>query len=396
MLILLFPYKFNAHFSKKYQVEKLKKKLKGKFEIHDISNIISKKQVKNSIDQRYKSAIIFNKISHWDLYMKKKILNEKIYVINIIHENSFKSFYINYLLYKYKVKIIKITSQEVYIPKVRIYIFSRILKIFKLLLFTPSRFFFSLKNLLIKKLIFLLRYEELFITLSGSASKNYLMPIGNRAKKINFIDFHASDYSNYLLNKKKIKKKKNYVVFIDIKAPAFPGDDVILGNPIKYDLEKWYKDLNYFLINVEQIFNIKVIIIPHPSVRNLKNIYYDPKISVSHDIDATNKLVPNSKFVIVNGATTAVSYCIIYNKPVTLIYSDQVKKFNPDMFSETKSLAKILSTKIININKIIKKKNFSLKINSKRYDNYKFNYLTSKNIQKINNLDILKQIVSKP
>jgi hypothetical protein len=328
--------------------------------------------------------------------MKKKISeNRKIYVINIIHLNSFRSLYIHYLLYKYKVNIIKITSPEVFAPSYSNTIFIKLSNIIKSLLFNQSRLYFIAKKIIIKKLILFLKYEKLFVTLCGSKSKNLLMPLENNAKKIKFIDFHASDYANYLSNKKEKKiKNKNYVIFLDLKAPAFAGDDFLFNNSIKYDVDKWYKDLNNFLINVEKIFKTKVIIIPHPSVRKLKNKYYNSKFTVSKDFDASNKLIPNSRFVIANGATTAVSFCIIHNKPVTLIYADQVKKFNPGMLFETKCLSSCLSVKSLNINKKIYKSKFSSKINKKSYSNYKYSFLTSKSIKKINNSEILEKIIT--
>lgn len=396
MLIILFPYKFINFFFKKYQVKELKKKFKNKFEIHDVSQIISKKQVSSLKVKRHKSAIIFKKVSDWNTYMKKKISeNRKIYVINIIHLNSFRSLYIHYLLYKYKVNIIKITSPEVFAPSYSNTIFIKLSNIIKSLLFNQSRLYFIAKKIIIKKLILFLKYEKLFVTLCGSKSKNLLMPLENNAKKIKFIDFHASDYANYLSNKKEKKiKNKNYVIFLDLKAPAFVGDDFLFNNSIKYDVDKWYKDLNNFLINVEKIFKTKVIIIPHPSVRKLKNKYYNSKFTVSKDFDASNKLIPNSRFVIANGATTAVSFCIIHNKPVTLIYADQVKKFNPGMLFETKCLSSCLSVKSLNINKKIYKSKFSSKINKKSYSNYKYSFLTSKSIKKINNSEILEKIIT--
>ena len=168
----------------------------------------------------------------------------------------------------------------------------------------------------------------------------------------------------------------------------------MFNNRIQYDVDKWYKDLNNFLISVEKIFKTKVIIIPHPSVRKLKNKYYNSKFSVAKDSDATNKLIPSSRFVIANGATTAVSFCVIHNKPVTLMYADQVKAFNPGMLFETKSLSNCLSVKSININEKINKSKFSLKINKKSYSKYKYNFLTSKKIKKINNTEILKKILT--
>ena len=41
-------------------------------------------------------------------------------------------------------------------------------------------------------------------------------------QKIKFINFHSSDYANYLSNKPRNKSiKKNYIVFLDIKAQHF-------------------------------------------------------------------------------------------------------------------------------------------------------------------------------
>ena len=41
MIIILFPYRFNDYYFKKYQIKELKK-FKNKLEIHDIFNIISR------------------------------------------------------------------------------------------------------------------------------------------------------------------------------------------------------------------------------------------------------------------------------------------------------------------------------------------------------------------
>ena len=73
MLIFLFPYKFSNFFFNKYQIKDLQKKFKKEFEIHDVSQIISKKQVSSLKVKRHKSAIIFKKVSDWNTYMKKKI-----------------------------------------------------------------------------------------------------------------------------------------------------------------------------------------------------------------------------------------------------------------------------------------------------------------------------------
>jgi len=215
-----------------------------------------------------------------------------------------------------------------------------------------------------------------------------------KAKQIKFIDFHASDFANYLENKKKIIKIKNqnYIVFLDAKTPAFRGDKFYLKYKINYDKNKWYKDLNNFLEKIERVFNSKVIIVPHPAVRELKNVFYNKKFTVSKDMDAANNLIRNSRFVISISATTAVSYCVIYNKPITFIYNNQMIKHNPVMLSEMKIMSKILSSKIININKNFFKKNLNTRVNKRKYLKYKYDFMTSKKIQNQTNAEILYKL----
>ena len=121
MLIILFPQRFINCFYKSYQVNELKKKFKEKIEVHDMSNIISKNSnntSKGSINKRVK---IFKEIKEWDRYLKKKIKKEKkIYVMNCINQDNLKSFYIHYLLSKYKLSIVEVNSAEtllIYIVK---------------------------------------------------------------------------------------------------------------------------------------------------------------------------------------------------------------------------------------------------------------------------------------
>lgn len=394
MVIILFPYRFNDYYYKKYQISEFKKKFRREIEVHDISEIISKNWYKGYKTKRHKSAKVFNSINKWKTYLnKKKKVNNKIFVINTISSNSFISFYVHYILFKSKVILIKLNSPEVYAPAKSKTLILRIVVFFQILFFNFSRFLFLFKNFFFSNLLYFLKFEKMYVLFCGS--KKYLLPLNINSKKIFFKRYNSSDYANSIILKKKRRfKKKNYIVFLDIKAPAFPGDDASFNNPIVYNVKKWYEDLNNFLDKVQKIFKAEIIIIPHPSVRKLKNIYYNKKFKVARTEDASSSLISNCKFVIANGATTAVSYCVIYDKPVTFMYSNQVIKSNPTMMFETISLSKILSAKSININNRISKKNFSLKVNKKKYLRYKYNYLTSKKTKDIQNSEILKSLVS--
>ena len=203
MIIILFPYKFNNSYFKKYQIKELKKKFKNKIEIHDLFNIISKKWQKGASIQRNKSALVFNDLNQWKNHLKKILKKEnKIFVVNTISSNSFKSFFVHYLLFKYKVKLIKLNSPEVYAPAQSNTLYLKLISFLKNLFFNFPKLFFILKNIFYNKLLYLLNFDELYILYSGS--RKYLLPLTIRSKKLFFIKFHASDFANYLTNKKKI------------------------------------------------------------------------------------------------------------------------------------------------------------------------------------------------
>ena len=397
MIIILFPYKFTNFFFKKYQIARLKSKFKGKVEVHDISEIISKNRKDIFKRKNDKNIIVFKKIKDWEKHLVKIIKSEKkLALVNLTSYSldSFKSFYIHYLLSKFKINIIEMNSAEVYEYTANKSINAKFKTFFKYLFLNQSRLILILKNIFFIKLVSFLKFNKIYATTCGSTAKNFLLPKMKKAKEIEFVDFHASDFENYLANKKKFikKKKQNFIVFLDARTPAFIGDKFYLKYKINYDKKKWYKDVNSFLSNIEKVFKSKVIIVPHPAVRNFKNIYYDKKFIVSKDLDASNKLISNCRFVLSISATTAVSYCVIYNKPITFIHNHQMIKHNPIMFSEMKIMSKILSAKNININKNFDKKNICMKVNKKRYLKYKYDFMTSKKIKNQTNTEILYKL----
>ena len=173
----------------------------------------------------------------------------------------------------------------------------------------------------------------------------------------------------------------------------FLGDKQLFKYKIKYDTKKWYEDLNNFLSMIEKKYNSKIIIIPHPRVREHKNPYYSKKFEVRTDVGATSKLIPKSKFVIAISCTMAVSYCVLNYKKILLIFNNQLMKQNPNMMSNLTFMSKVLNLNLININEKIEKKNILRLINKKIYDEYKFNYLTSKKVVNKKNFEIFNKFL---
>ena len=391
MLLFLFPYKFTESFYKRHQIDILQKKFNEKMEIHDLSNILNKKWNRAFLNKSHKAAKIFNSVKEWNLYFERILKKEKkIYVINLLDVNSFNSILIHSILKKSKVKIVQFCSPEVCVEanSRKILLISKIKKSLKLFFFNPSRLLFLLKAYIYNKIVNILKYDDLYVFYAGK--KKFIKPHLNSKKKI-YINFNSQDYSNYLFDKKKPNKRKNYILFLDAPTPYFMGDKHLFKYKIKYDTKKWYDDLNIFLKKIEKRFNSKVIIIPHPRVMKFKNPYYDKKFEVRTDLGATSKLVPNSKFVIAISSTMAVSYCVLNYKKILLIFNNQLKLRNPSMMSNLTFMAKVLKVNLFNINNNFKSKNLLFSLNKKVYDKYKLNYLTSKKVKDKMNVDIFNE-----
>ena len=203
-------------------------------------------------------------------------------------------------------------------------------------------------------------------------------------------------------NKKK-KFIKKYIIFIDSGGPYFTGDAHLKGGRIlKYDIKKFYYDLNLFFDKIEKYFNAKIIVIPHPKFKssNTKKIksfnpYFNNRI-VNNNYDSLAKLSPNCLFFIIIGST-AMSYAIFHHKPVIHIYTLQWL-YQYQEFQNILDQSKNTGHKPIDICKFNKKKIMeSLTINKSKYKYYKYQYLTPKNktVEKIPNYKIIGDFIEK-
>ena len=112
-----------------------------------------------------------------------------------------------------------------------------------------------------------------------------------------------------------------------------------------------------------------------------------------NDLDAAHKLIPNSKFVISIGASTAIGIASATNKPILLIYNNQIKDFNPGLFEEIKFTSKIYRTSLININNF-KIKNLIKPVDKTHNKKLIYRYMTSKEIKNTQNFQILNKILN--
>ena len=381
LLIFFRANKFRDNDEIRFEVKNYNKNFDVNFtEIYDY--LYDKKIFKNTnkLSQPIKSLNTYNKINKYFLLAKKKY--RKIYLINFIPIENFKSFKINYLIYKNQgnnFKIIEISNSG--FPSKMIDNYGRILfSNFKL-----KEIIKKIKIKVFQKIFSFLQFNPVFFLYAGSKKKK-------KFNNINFtksIKFNTWDYSNILHYKKKIKLK-NYFVFVDGAGPKDVSDREFLGTKHYLTPDVWYNDLKFFLFHLKKIYNLDLIILNHPfSSKKKVQKYYK---GIKNFSNKTQQLIKNSEFVVTR-QSTAISYALYYRKPILLIYSDQNKKDYYD-FNISLKLSKILKLNSFNINDL-KKKSFTdkhMKINLFAYNKYISSYLSERK-KKLSNSDILNNII---
>ena len=202
------------------------------------------------------------------------------------------------------------------------------------------------------------------------------------------------DYSKILSNNSnnpgQFSKYKKKGVRLDGAGPMFGSDDLNIGKKTYLTSDIWYPSLVSFLQRIEKETDTTIDIAAHPktsyesnpSCFGRRNVFYGK----------TLELVRDSDFVITR-QSTAISYAIIFKKPVIFIYSNQLKKDKLSMEGVNK-MSETLGTIPINIDSNFDDISGYLKINKYCYDAYKKNYLTSNDIRRTNAQILLEDILS--
>ena len=393
MLVLLHPYKFTEFHFLQYEFDLFEKKLCTDFEIHDLSQIINPDWNDVFKLKRHKKAKRFYSINEWEMHIKKLAKRyQNLVVFNNLDLNSFKSILIHQKLNKFCKTIIKLDDpgqpNEWFEIKKKFSIndyYKKIIKEFK----NPNHFLFFIKTKFLEFLCKFIIFERIYSLYHGKEI-NYASNL--KCKKELFINIHSPDYSrliSYTFKKKKLKKP--IVTFLDAPGPYFKNDFDLFNLKISYDKTRWYSDLNRFLLKIKKKYSCDILIIPHPKVKRLKNPYYSKQFKVNHDLDAVHKFIPLSKFVISISPSTALGLACACNKPILLLYNNQIKALNPTLFNSIKFISKKYKTNLFNLSK---DNEIFIKSTSKSFNKkILFKYITSKKISKIKNYDIFNNIL---
>jgi hypothetical protein len=212
-------------------------------------------------------------------------------------------------------------------------------------------------------------------------------------KSIELVYGHSEDYSTYLLEKSKTNTfeapYERICTFIDGPGPMFTGDVAYYGRKVYFTSEVWYPALSGFFDMIEAETGVKVVISGHYKSRHPdvapcfgnRYVYYGK----------TKEMVERSEFVITR-ASTAISYAVIFRKPVIFIYSNQLLNDNNSMY-DIKGMAASLGNLPVNIDCPDPCVKQILKINEEYYSSYKNACLTSALSDKPNFRIILEEVM---
>ena len=200
-------------------------------------------------------------------------------------------------------------------------------------------------------------------------------------KNTKIIKSHSRDY-NLSLSTIGYKMDKPYCVFLDTDVMN-ASDYQIESVEVDATIEEYLSKLIVFFKWVEKNFSCCVIIAAHPKSRVYLGKDQIEGIVIVHG--KSSELVKHAKFVM-NEGSTAVSYAILFNKPMFFFTSNEIS-----FFKHTCSFAKSLGKNIINIDFLSEKTKIKIKNelkNTDEYEVYQQNYLTYSN-NKVNTFEML-------
>ena len=216
----------------------------------------------------------------------------------------------------------------------------------------------------------------------------------NQRRGIRIVYAHSRDFSNHLLARKTSFSQEDIrlksAVFLSSPNPFFGSDSIITGGDQGFTSEVWYPALARFFDFLEVSTGVTVEIAGH-----YKSAF--PAIAPcfgnrSVRYGKTREMVRQSEYVITL-TSTAISYAVLFRKPVIFIYSNQLKD-SQDPMRDVCGMAAMLGTKPVNIDEWPSDIGSLLTVDHYRYGEYERAVLTSDPTRRPNVQIILEDIMN--
>lgn len=183
---------------------------------------------------------------------------------------------------------------------------------------------------------------------------------------------------------------KDYFLFLDQYIP-FHNDTCIAGNkPI--DAERYFKSLNEFFDGIEKAYGMPVIIAAHPSAKRYETD--NPFNGREYVFNKTMELASQCRAIITH-FTTAISSAVVYNKPSILLSSDELITLRSNQYVYMQALHEELGAPIINMDHTDESSFEIPVVNTEKYKEYKYKYLTNPETENTNNFINISSVINK-
>lgn len=171
-----------------------------------------------------------------------------------------------------------------------------------------------------------------------------------------------------------------YAVFIDEFFPQHP-DVLFFEGRMSGDVAKYQRLMNDFFTHIEHEHNLEVVIAAHPKAEYDSDAFGGRKTLKYHSAE----LIRDAQEVFMHGSA-AISYVMMFNKPLALIYTDDYKTML-SQFENMKRISTMTSLPLFNIE--AGEKVSVSHIPTKCRADYMYSYLTSQGIETRSNEDLL-------
>lgn len=238
-----------------------------------------------------------------------------------------------------------------------------------------TNYFLNLIPWICKRLNLVREYDTVFVSGSVAAA---LYEGKSKLVQVNYLD-----YDNYMEKRENPTRliNGNYCVFLDGNL-AHDSDNKVLGlktvTPSRY-----FQAMNVFFGRIEKSRGTRVVLATNPKSKYDKGSFGSRPLYHGQ----THELIKNCSFVIAD-YSTAVAYAVLYKKPIIFYYTKEMKKLS--YFTYIKGSAVALDCSLCNIDLLHDNDPIPIHpVNLKRYDDYKYNFLTSKESETRRTRDIL-------
>jgi len=340
---------------------------KIKVEYLDVTELFYPERV-TTVTLDFEGVIKVKSYKQLELYLKQQLNDEVLYISLMTFES--RVFKLHRLFTKFNLNLGVFGRGD--FPSDISDVKSKLVRILKIISFSRILLFCANRStILLKKWSYLKPYDYIF---KAGEFGHWRLGMGSEIDfaKAKIVELNTADYDEFLLHREfHLENKNNYIVFLDQYLPYHPDARFLKIKTV--EPEKYFKEINSFFDKLEEKTGQKVIIAAHPKADLYKEI--NPYNNRTIFFNKSNDLVKQASLVLTH-ASTAVCFPICYEKRLILLVSDYLDIVLPHFILIAKAIANACDATIIAMDKEIETQ-IPEKINSEKYSDFKYKYLTS-------------------